>query len=155
MRRFTRFLKKLYRSNRCHEEEKQRQEDEGYRVEFKQAGPERFITYIECGREANVIAEFSFLNDVVLFTDSFRIWSKPSGEELSEFDFLRVRNRLIRYFSCWGDVTVDDRVLPAPIDPRIQLEADGIPYKEMGDDVIMYEVDVEEERKRKGGFFNR
>ncbi len=112
MLKICRFVRNLYLLNQKRVAEEQRQQAEGYSVTFEQQGPERFITYLEGDREINVIAEFSMFNDVILFTDSLVKWSVPYNEPLSEFDHLRVVNRMIRYFSCWGEVTLDNRPLP-------------------------------------------
>ena len=89
------------------------------------------------------------MNDVVVFTDSFKTWSRPYEVELSYLDFLRVRQRVIQYLQCWGgDVRDDERQLRKTADLKKQLELEGIPYEDLGDGSIMYSNDIEEERKR-------
>jgi hypothetical protein len=72
-----RFLKGLYLMGRRLTEDELRQKAEGYSIKFEQYGPERSITYVEGEREIMVIEQFSLMNDVILFTDSLRRWSRP------------------------------------------------------------------------------
>ncbi len=51
---------------------------------------------------ANILVEFNIWNDVIVFTDSFRKWNKPFGEEVSDLEFVKTKNRVARYFDCWG-----------------------------------------------------
>jgi hypothetical protein len=156
MFKILRFLRNIYLLNSRLTKDEKRQAEEGYSIKFSSVGPERDISYFEGDREANIVAEYSLLNDVVIFTDSFRKWQKPYGEELTEFDFLKVKNRLIRYFSCWGgDVTFNEKPLPTQEDFIKGLEEAGIPYERVGEEVIKYSFDIDEERERKGGFFDR
>jgi hypothetical protein len=106
-----RFFKNQYLLNQRLAADEQRQKAEGYSVTFEQLGPERCITYIENGREIDVVAEFSMMNDVILFTDSLVRWSRPNNQRLSDFDHRKVVDRMSRYFSCWGEVTLDSRQL--------------------------------------------
>lgn len=151
-----RFFKGLYLMGRRRTEDELRQKAEGYSVKFEQYGPERSITYVEGEREINVIEQFSWTNDVVVFTDSLKRWSRPYNEPVSDFEYQKIVNRLIRYFSCWGgNVTLDDRRLPTAEDFIRGLEESGIPYEQLPGGIIKYAVDIEAERKRKGGFFDR
>jgi len=155
MFKLIRFLKNVYRLGRRLKAEELRQASEGYSIRYEQFGPEGCTTYCEEEREACIIVDFNFYNDVVVYSDSFRKWQKPYGELLSELDFVKVKNRAIRYFECWGEVSMDDRRLPTNEDFKKQLETDGIPYEEVGDGIITYKIDIESERKRKGRFFDR
>ncbi|MBC7901258.1 MAG: hypothetical protein H7070_14525 [Saprospiraceae bacterium] len=155
MFKFFRFLKNVCLLGRRLTANEVLQAEEKYSIKFTQEGPERYITYYEGDREANIIAEYSFLNDVTLFTDSFRKWQKPYGEELTEFDFQKVKNRVARYFACWGGaVVINETALPTLEDFIKGLQDAGIPYEEVGDGIIKYTADIDEERNRKGGFFN-
>ena len=149
MRKLFRFFKNIYLLDPRRAQEELRQRDEGYSIELVQEGPEQYIDYIEGDRKASITVEFSWMNDVVVFTDSFRSWSRPYEVELSYLDFLRVRQRVIQYLQCWGgDVRDDERQLRKTADLKKQLELEGIPYEDLGDGLIMYSNDIEEERKR-------
>ncbi len=157
MFKILRFFKNTYLLSRRLSDEESRWKAEGYSIRSEQAGPEREITYVEGGREIGVVMDFvNWMNDVVLFTDSLRNWSRPEKQPLSELEFEKVVNRLTRYFLCWGgEVTFDQRTLPTPEDFKQELEKAGIPYEELPGGIIHYSVDIDEERKRKGGFFDR
>jgi len=149
MRKLFRFFKNIYLLDRRRAQEELRQRDEGYSIELVQEGPEQYIDYIEGDRKASITVEFSWMNDVVVFTDSFRSWSRPYEVELSDLDFLRVRQRVIRYLQCWGgDVREDERQFRKTADLKKHLELEGIPYEDLGDGLIMYSNDIEEERKK-------
>ena len=155
MFKILKFIKNQILFHRRCEEDREYQKSEGYSIEFKQQGPERYITYYEGDREVSVGADFTYLNDVRLFTKSFVKWSKPRGEELTPFDYQKVLNRLVRYFSCWGGaVILDDSHIKDLEEIKAELDRDGIKYQEI-DGVLIYESTVEEERKRKNSFFNR
>ena len=131
------------------EAERRRQNEDGYTIEQEHAGPETYTTYSENGCEAAIIVEFNSMNDVVIYTDSFRRWHKPYNELVSDFDFVKIRNRTISYFECWGGtVTTDDRKLQTSEDLKQQLEAEGIEYVELGEGVIQYSMNAEEFRKK-------
>lgn len=121
-------------------------------MEFSNIGPERYITYLEKGREIDVIADFTLLNDVILYTDSLKKWSKPRGEVLAPFDYGKVLNRVTRYLSCWGEVTLDDSNLPTNEDLKKTLTEKGIEFVETEDGIIHYSVDagVYREQIKKG-----
>jgi hypothetical protein len=68
-----------------------------------------------------------------------------------DFDHRMVVNRMSRYFSCWGEVTLDSRQLPTSEDIKLELEKARIPYEERPGGIIHYSADIEDERKRKGG----
>lgn len=156
MIRFLNFIRSLYLLNSRLAKEGKVQIEEKYSIESGMAGPERYDIYREGDKVAYLVTEFSWLNDVTVFTDSFRKWSKPFGESLSDFDLLRARKRIRRYFECWGgEVIFDDRPLPRTEDFIKGLDEAGIPYEMNEDGVIHYSVDIETERTRKGGFFDR
>lgn len=155
MFKLIRFVKNLKHFDSRLKENEKLQRENGYRIEFVQEGPERYITYHEDGREVTVRADFSILNDVVLYRNSFRKWDKPAGQELTSFDYHKLLNRLVSYFACWGDVTLDDSQLPEAEDISESLIRDGIPFEELDDGIIHYQSTIDEERRRKGGFFNR
>lgn len=155
MLKLIRFIKNLMHLDSCLKENEKQQRENGYRIEFLQKGPERYIKYHEDDREILVHAEFTILNDVILYVNSLKKWDKPCGEELTEFDYRRVFNRMLSYFSCWGDVVLSDALVQDSNDIRESLLEAGIPFEEYEDGIIKYTSTVEEERKRKGGFFNR
>lgn len=138
------FLKGVRNLNRRLEAEERRQANEGYSIRQEHAGPETYTTYEEEGRAANILAEFNILNDVVVFTDSFRKWDRPYGEVVSEPDFAKIKNRVARFFACWGgEVTFDDKVLPTNEELKKELEDAGIEYEELEGGVIHYSVDID------------
>jgi hypothetical protein len=151
------FIKNQVLLNQRLNEEGEQQKKEGYKIDFVQQGPERYITYCEGKKEVTVEASFNFWNDVRLYKQSFVKWDKPRGEELTPFDYQKILNRLVRYFSCWGgEVILDDSDLQIQDlnEIKAELEKDGIEYQEM-DGVIVYQSTVEEERKRKNSFLNK
>lgn len=155
MFKLVRFFRNLKRLDACLKENEKKQRANGYRIEFTQEGPERHIFYLEGDREILIHAEFTILNDVLLFTNSLRKWHKPPGDELSDFDYQKVLNRAISYFSCWGEVILNNAPLKDTEELKESLREAGIPYEELEGGIIQYTSTVEEERKRKGGFFNR
>jgi hypothetical protein len=133
------------------EEDRLRQANEGYHINTWGSGPETYITYSENGREIGVIADFTWFNDVLLYTDSLRKWTKPYGEELTQFDYQRVLNRATRYLSCWGMVTLDETKLPDNEDLKRSLTEQGIEFTELDGGVIHYTVDasvIREQQRR-------
>lgn len=155
MANILRFFKHLLSINSCLAEEMKRQTVGGYMIESNTHGPERYFTYCENGRELVILVEFTILNDVKVFTNSLKKWHTPRGEELSDFDYQKVLNRATSYFSCWGEVILDDSPLPNRDDVKESLREAGIPFEELEGGIIQYTSTVEEERERKGGFFNR
>lgn len=156
MCKFFNFIRNLLLLNSRLVEEEKVQKQEGYSIESGRAGPERYDIYRDGEKSAYLIAEYTWLNDVIVFTDSFRRWSKPQGEFLSDLDFEKARNRIRKYFECWGgEVKFDDRPLPTIEDFTRGLDEAGIAYDIREDGVIHYSADIEEERTRKGGFFDR
>jgi hypothetical protein len=124
---------------------------EGYLIDINDGGLERYITYFENGRELSILADFTWFNDVVLYTASLRKWTRPYGVELTEYDYQKVLNRVTRYLSCWGEVRFDDSKLPDNDDLKRSLTEQGIEFVESEDGVIRYSVDAEvfrEQRKK-------
>src|SRR5438445_2048688 len=142
-----RLIKNVLLLNRRLTEDERLQSEEGYRIETSSTGPETYITYFENGRTLSVLADFSIFNDVVLYTDSLRKWTKPYGEELTRFDYQKVLNRATRYLSCWGTVTLDDTKLPDNEDLKRSLDEQGIEYTELDGGVISYTVDADVARQ--------
>jgi hypothetical protein len=140
MWRLLKFPKDFLLWNRRMTGELERQKQEGYKIELINIGPERYIVYTEKGKELEILANFTFLNGVILYSDSLKLWTKPPGEELSPFDFRKVLNRTIRYLSCWGAVTVDDRSLLVQEDFKKDLIQRGIRVTELHDGVMKYEI---------------
>jgi hypothetical protein len=155
MFKILKFIKNQVLLNQRLNEEEEQQKSEGYFIESIHHGPEHYFTYFEGDKEVSVGADFTLLNDVRLYTQSFVKWDKPRGKELTTFDYQKVLNRLVRYFSCWGgEVILADCHLRDLEEIKAELDKDGIEYQEV-DGVVVYESTVEEERKRKNGFFNR
>jgi hypothetical protein len=109
MFKFLKFIKNVALLNRRLNEEEERQNKEGYSIKFTQEGPEQYINYYEGNRKLAIGFEFTWLNDVILQTNSFIRWNVPKGQELTPDEYQKVLSRLIRYFSCWGgEVILDD-----------------------------------------------
>ncbi len=149
-----RYFKNLYFLNERLTAEREMQGQSGYEITFTQDGPEHYITYREDGKEISILAEFSILNDVKLFTNSVRKWNHPTDIDISESEHKKVIDRLIQYFSCWGEVVLDDSFLGQASEPKESLIKDGIPFRK-SDGFIIYQNDIEKERKRKGGIVDR
>lgn len=148
MPNFIQFIRNLFLLNKHLENDKLRQTKDGYRMEFSNIGPERFITYSEKERKIDVLADFTLLNDVILYTDSLKRWSQPKGEELTAFDFEKVLNRVTRYLSCWGEVTLNENKLPDDEDLKRSLTEQGIEFFETDDGIVHYTVDAETYRNQ-------
>jgi hypothetical protein len=148
MTHILRFIKNLFLLNSCLETDKDRQAKDGYRLEFSNIGPERYVTYYEKGRKIEVLADFTLFNDVILHTHSLRKWSKPSGEELTPFDYEKVLNRVTRYLSCWGEVTLNETKLRDNEDLKRSLTEQGVEFVETDDDLILYSVDADVYREQ-------
>jgi len=143
-----RAVKNLILLNKRLAENRARQEEEGYSIMFENIGRERYITYCENNREAVIQANFTMFNDVVLYVDSFRKWDTPRGEVLTSFDFRKVLNRLVNYFSCWGDVILDYSRLLDNEDLKATLTEQGIEFVESENGTLHYSVDAETFRNR-------
>ncbi len=103
-----------------------------------------------------IVVGFTFWNDVLIYTDSFRKWDIPDGEIVSDLEFVKIKNRVARYFACWGgEIAFDDTELATLDDFKTQLQKDGIQYEELEGGVISYSNDIDAERRRPGGFFKK
>ena len=154
MFKFFKFIQNVVLLNERLAQEEEQQKREGYLIESIHHGPEHYFTYYEGSRELSVGADFTWLNDVRIYTQSFVKWDKPRGEELTQFDYQKVLNRLVKYFSCWGgEVILDDCHLQGLDEIKAELDKDGIEFQEV-DGVIIYKSTLEEERKRKSSVFN-
>jgi hypothetical protein len=132
------------------------QKAQGYSIVLEPArGEGAFFTYTEGERMLYVAAYFSVWNDVTIFTNSLEFWISPRREPLSEFEYKKVLNRVIKYASSWGNVSLSDAKLVQPEDVKRELAAQGIPFEELENGIITYTSTIENETKRKGGFFNR
>jgi hypothetical protein len=149
-----RFIKSIIFWNGKMREDCLRQARDGYTIDMSGTGPETYITYYENGRKVGVIADFSWGNDVVLFTDSLRKWIEPYGVELTDFDFQKVLNRVTNYLSCWGEVTLNDSKLPTNEDLKRSLTEQGIEFEELPGGVIHYTLNADDYREQldKGEF---
>lgn len=137
------FVKNIVFLNRRQAADRISQMKEGYSIEMNGAGPETCITYIENNREIDVLAEFTMLNDVILYAYSLRRWSRPQSEELTQFDYQKVLNRVVRYLSCWGEVEISETKLRDTEELKQSLSEQGIQFIEHEDGVITYSVDVD------------
>lgn len=137
------FVKNIMLLNRRKAADKITQSKEGYSIEMNGSGPETYITYIENNLEIDVAANFTMFNDVILYTDSLRKWSRPKSEVLTPFDYQKVLNRVIRYLSCWGEVEIDESRLPDNDDLKRSLTEQGIPFTELENGVITYSVNAD------------
>lgn len=144
---FLRLVKNLTSFNCRMAADEEKQTKDGYRITFTSQGPERDIRYFEGDREVIVMVDFSWWNDVLLYTDSLRRWYKPYGVELTEFDFQKVLNRVTSYMSCWGNVTLNDSKLPTQEDFKRSLMEQGIKFEELENGVIHYSIDGETLRR--------
>ncbi|PYS97914.1 MAG: hypothetical protein DMF63_17825 [Acidobacteria bacterium] len=148
MLRFVRFVNNLLRLNGRLAADRADQARDGYLIEWSNHGPERYISYSDNDRELDVHADFTLLNDVVLYSDSLRSWTAPQRKEVTPFEYQKVLNRVIRYLSCWGDVRIDDRKLQDSEDLKRALTELGIDFTERDDGIIVYRADADSMRKR-------
>lgn len=101
--------------------------DEGYSISSVQEGPERFDVYRVGRKTAYVSANFTAWNDVSILTESFRSWSEPEGQALSEYEFESAKERLKRYFECWGGkVSFDDTPLLTQDEVTERMKSSGM-----------------------------
>ncbi len=142
-----RFIKSLIFFHKRIAEVEAVQTREGYRIEERGRGPEYNWTYTEDGREVYIDVNFTWCNDVKLYTDSLRKWSEPYGTEVSKFDYQKILNRCIHYFSCWGKVTLDHTILPTTEDLKRSLTEQGVEFEELDKGVIHFKMDADEYRK--------
>jgi hypothetical protein len=142
------FIKSLILWKGRMREERLRQTRGGYTIDMEGTGPETYITYSENGRTIGVIADFSWGNDVVLFTDSLRKWMVPYGVELTDFDFQKVLNRVTNYLACWGEVTLNNSKLPDNEDLKRSLTEQGIEFEELPGGVIHYSLNADDYREQ-------
>jgi hypothetical protein len=142
--------------NKRLEEDKEQQKQEGYSVEGVFKGYENYLIYREGEREVTAeVHFFSYLNDVRLFINSYRKWDKPHSEELTSFDHQKITNRFVKYLSCWGgEVVLDDSPFRDLEQIKESLRRDGIEFEEH-DGYVVYQADIEDERKRKDSILNK
>ncbi len=138
-----RLIKSVISLNSRLAEDERSQMAEGYSIKTLGNGPETYITYVENEREIGLLVEFSIYNDVVLFTDSLRKWTKPFGVELTPLDYQKVLNRATHYLSCWGTVTYDETRLLDNEDLKKSLTEQGIDFTDLDDVIISYTVEAE------------
>ena len=102
MLRFFRYLRSQYLLGQRLNEEEKRQLLESYSIQHSDDIREPEYIYEESSnKRAYVWVEFSWLNDVVIRSISYR-WFLPQNEKISNAEKRLVEKRLIRYFSCWG-----------------------------------------------------
>lgn len=117
MFKFLRFIKNIFLLNQRLTAEEAQLKKEGYWIKYKLEGNEYSSIYYESGKQIYFYVEFTWLNDVILNTNSFKKWSYPKVKELTPSEYEKVQNRLVKYFSCWGGkVILDDS--PPPFDRR-------------------------------------
>jgi hypothetical protein len=145
------YLNNLLSLGRRLREHEERQKKSGYAVDFIQEGPERLIIYKENCQELMVNATFSILNNVVIYTESLKYWDIPRGKQLSPEEYQRVLSRMVEYFSCWGDVALDDSDLDDSDSFKNDLIKRGIEFEEFDDGTIHYQSTAEEARRKKTG----
>lgn len=154
MLRILKFFQGILSLNKKLLAEEERQISEGYSITVVQDGPESYYIYRENDREVAIGTYFSALNDVKIFTNSFRSWDKPTNEALTPLEGQIIRRRLVRYFSCWGGVVCfDNSPVQKLSDIKEELVRHDIPFEDL-DGVVSYSSTVEDEKARKGGFFN-
>ena len=101
-----RYLKSQIGFSKRLEKETAEQRKAGYRITLKWEGPEQVITYREGKRQLIVFARFNWANDVVLELDSIKRWDYPGGR-LTEPEYQKVLERVIKFLSVWGNVSLD------------------------------------------------
>lgn len=143
-----RLIKSLLRWNERLAEDRERQQRGGYKFEVNNIGPERCITYSEGNRRLEVMASFSFGNDVTLYVDSLRKWITPRGVPLLEHEFDLVLGRTIQYLSCWGAVELNYSHLQDDEELKRSLTEQGIDFTEFEPGVIVYSIDADELRRK-------
>jgi ubiquinone/menaquinone biosynthesis C-methylase UbiE len=82
-------------------------------------------------------------------------WDVPSQKKLSEFEHKKVLNRIVKYASAWGNVSVDTKPVPRREELKAELKEAGIEYEEYEDGIIGFSSTIETEKTRKGGFLRR
>lgn len=139
MFKILKFIKNVVLLNKRLTAEEERQKKEGYSIEFVN-GPEQYVIYREGDRKVAAGMTFSIFNDVTIYTNSFVKWDFPRGEKLTAFDYQKVLNRLVRYFSCWGgEISLDDSHIPDFEELKESLRQRGIPFEER-DGVLIYQI---------------
>jgi len=156
MIKFIRLIKGVYLLSKRLKEDEARQHQENYLITSTQEGPERYIKYSDGDLEIDVIAEFTWANDVVIYTDSLKNFRKNPAEQLSPENYERVLQRLVRYFSCWGGtVSLTNKKLLANDNIKEMLNRSGIAVSENDDGVIQYSADVDDLRSKRLPPFDR
>jgi hypothetical protein len=146
--RFINYLNRLFQLPSKLNKHKQKQVEEGFLVELQSSMSGGNVEYRE---EDNILfaeVDFSWDNNVRLFTRSVEFWSRPRRRELTEIEYERVINRITEYLSLWGKVTYDNSPLTSLEDMKGDLENRNILYEEK-DGVIIYKSTAEKERKNR------
>jgi len=146
MYRFLKYIKSLGLLKGRLQREEDLQHIEGYSIVNVWNGGDQYFLYVEndTGNSLTIGVDFSWLNDVKIYTESFRFWSQPEATALSKFEIARVKTRLVRYFSAWGgNVEFDDAMIRSLTEIKEDLNRKGIAYTEVDGFVIYKDENIE------------
>lgn len=139
-----RYIRGFFLYRKRSREEEQRQIAEGYKIERLHPMHGGYLSYKEGEMEVWAACAFIGLIDHRLYVNSFRSWSKPTRNEMTPFDYQKVKNRLIRFLECdGGKVVLDEYKFETLEQTKERLRAMGIPFEEH-DGVLHYKVDIKE-----------
>lgn len=143
---FIDYITRLSQLGRKLDEHKRKQLQKGFFVELQSSMSGGNIEYREGDNALFAVVDFSWDNNVKLFTRSIEFWNKPEHKKLTEIEYERVIKRITEYLSLWGKVTYDNSPIASSEDIERVLESKGIKYEEK-DGVIIYKSTAEEERQ--------
>jgi hypothetical protein len=106
--RFFDYIVRLMQLGRKLDAHQRIQIEQGFSAEFQNPIDGAYIEYREGDNLLIASVDFSWDNNVTLFTRSVEFWNEPEYRRLSEIEYERVINRITKYLSSWGKVTCDN-----------------------------------------------
>lgn len=104
MFRLIQYIRSLVNLTQKLDEEALLQRTEGYSIESLQTGPDPYFLHTEIPKRRKLViyADFSYLNDVSVLLEAVPKRTRPKGQELTTEERKTLKERSLRYFSCWG-----------------------------------------------------
>ena len=133
IRRIFRFLRKQIGFSRRLDQERLEQKGDGYQIFLIHALTRGFILYREGDKILILDNQMTLDNNTTLSIKAFEYWFEPRGEKLSEIEVETAKNRLVKFFSVWGDVTLDDSPVRILNEIISDLNSRGIDFHKLED----------------------
>ncbi len=113
------------------EQERLEQRRDGYQIFLIHALTAIFILYRESDKTLILDAKFTSDNNAVLSVRALEYWFEPRGEKLSELEYETAKSRMIKFYSAWGNVTLDDSPVRTVKEIISDLNSRGIDFHKL------------------------